>query len=138
MIACKHCRRPFTPKRREQEYCSRSCASVSKGSMRSGQKTGPQRGRAYKRSVDRDGYIRVYAGNHPFASGRLLILEHVMVMEAHLGRRLTTGEVVHHVNHERTDNRLENLQLMSRSEHSRQHGTESSPARTRRRSGQYA
>ena len=37
-------------------------------------------------------------------------------MEEHLGRRLTPEESIHHKNGVRTDNRLENLELWSRSQ----------------------
>lgn len=47
--------------------------------------------------------------------------EHRYIMEQHLGRKLTKNEVVHHINGNKQDNRLENLELMSRSEHSRKH-----------------
>lgn len=50
-----------------------------------------------------------------------VIFEHRAVMEAHIGRKLTDDEVVHHINGDKTDNRLENLQLMTRGEHSTMH-----------------
>ena len=46
---------------------------------------------------------------------------HRVVMEAHIGRRLTRYEVVHHINGDGMDNRIENLQLMTLSEHTRMH-----------------
>lgn len=46
---------------------------------------------------------------------------HRIVMEEHLGRTLTRHEVVHHINGDIHDNRLENLQLMTLSEHGRMH-----------------
>lgn len=138
MKKCIHCGSSFEPKRKEQAYCSRSCASVKKGSMRSGQKTGPQRGRIYARRIDKDGYIRVYARLHQLADGRLMIFEHVMLMERGLGRRLHSTEVVHHINHNRSDNRMENLQLMTRSDHCRLHGVESSLTKPRTNGGRFA
>lgn len=139
MKSCKECRSRFKPARREQEYCSKSCASVRKGHMCKGRKTGPRRGWIYGRRLDKDGYVKLYAGNHPYADGRLMISEHVMKMELKLGRRINTRiEIVHHKNDVKTDNRLSNLELMTRAEHSRLHGLESHAKRKRTIIGRFA
>jgi hypothetical protein len=39
------------------------------------------------------------------------ILEHRYVMQEHLGRPLTDKETVHHINGDRADNQIENLEL---------------------------
>lgn len=49
------------------------------------------------------------------------IKEHIQIMEESIGRKILSNEVVHHINEIKDDNRIENLQLMTRGEHSSYH-----------------
>ncbi len=50
-----------------------------------------------------------------------VILQHREVMERHLGRELREDEVVHHRDENKENNQIENLEVLSREEHSRHH-----------------
>lgn len=73
------------------------------------------------RQIDRDGYIRTYAPEHPWPRRGGYVLEHVRVMELHIGRRIRAGQVVHHIDRDRQNNALENLSLQRAGDHSRSH-----------------
>jgi hypothetical protein len=68
-----------------------------------------------------NGYISIYKPEHPRANSRGYVYEHRYIMEQHLGRFLERKEVVHHINHNRHDNRLKNLELMSKEKHNHLH-----------------
>lgn len=63
--------------------------------------------------VDGYGYLWVSAPDHPMANERGVVQEHRLVMSKHLGRPLEKHENVHHINGNRVDNQLENLELWS-------------------------
>lgn len=47
--------------------------------------------------------------------------EHRYIVEQHIGRKLSRYEIVHHKNGDKRDNRIENLEIMSLSEHTKLH-----------------
>lgn len=67
------------------------------------------------------GYRRIYKPDHPRANKRGYVLEHRWIMEQIIGRQLRSHEHVHHINGIKTDNRPENLQLKTSSEHTSHH-----------------
>jgi endogenous inhibitor of DNA gyrase (YacG/DUF329 family) len=95
---CPQCKTDFQVQPyRKVTFCSQKCASDNKRNRR----------RATNRGWivnPRDGYVRMSK------DGRT-ILQHRVVMEEALGRPLAPYENVHHINGERADNRLENLEL---------------------------
>lgn len=67
------------------------------------------------------GYVLVYAPEHPNAHKDGYVMLHTVLVERLIGRYLTENEVVHHINHGRKDNRIENLKLMDKKEHMSMH-----------------
>ena len=68
------------------------------------------------------GYILVFVGKGvKGATTHGYVYEHRHVMERHLGRPLRRNEHVHHRNGDRSDNRIENLEVLSHQKHAREH-----------------
>ena len=96
---CKKCGEKFwvshsKEKYHKPKYCSRKCYIPT------------ERGKA----ISIDGYYVIS-----------LKKVHRTIMEEHIGRKLLSKEIVHHINHDKVDNRLENLQIVTRSEHNKIH-----------------
>lgn len=112
--ACAACSTPVERPERmmlgDRIYCSRACAArfAARGGGR------PVAATLGDTRPHREGYLLEYVGRDRIASGWML--QHRVVMEAHLGRPLLASENVHHVNGQRGDNRPENLELWSRSQ----------------------
>lgn len=63
----------------------------------------------FGKRVDRAGFKRKF------------VYKHRWLMEKHLGRKLRANEIVHHKNHIKTDNRIQNLEIMTMQEHIKHH-----------------
>lgn len=97
------------------KYCSKKCQFAAY----KGEGNPKWRGGRYKTA---QGHVLVYCPDHP-NQVKGMVMEHRLVMEAHIGRYLTREEVVHHINEIKDDNRIENLQLCANaSEHRKAHG----------------
>lgn len=110
-VPCEICGTPFYVKAHDQgvkRYCSIVCHSEAMRIDGMG-----------SRYLRRDGYISVYYPKHPDASSNRQVMEHRLVMETVIGRRLTKDEQVHHINGIRNDNRPENLELIAPDNHTR-------------------
>lgn len=101
---CLFCGNEFVlGKHKDKKFCDLKCSA------------------AYKRAADRkptlgaDGYKYVW-----FSDGSGM-KEHRYIMERHLGRKLTTDEIVHHVDGNRANNSISNLVVLGRGEHSAIH-----------------
>lgn len=77
-------------------------------------------------SVKRRGYLYVYAPDHPLADFRDRVALHRKVwFDAH--GSIPPGKVIHHINGDITDNRLENLACLTIKEHNMAHFHETLP-----------
>ncbi len=80
--------------------------------------------------ISGNGYVEIFLPEHHRARKNGYVFEHILVVELWLKRHLKPNEQVHHVNKIKTDNRIENLQVVDIAEHARLHAKE-------RRKGKY-
>lgn len=100
---CKNCGSVFTNKDKNKKFCSVECACEFR------------RNKQKNAKLSKDGYKRIWL------SDGSCIKEHIYIMEQHIGRKLNKNECVHHIDGNRSNNDISNLQLMTIGEHSRLH-----------------
>lgn len=70
---------------------------------------------------NKGGYVNVWGYKRVPVGNSKNMLEHRYVMEQHLGRKLDRKEHVHHINGDKLDNRIDNLEVLTNSEHGKRH-----------------
>lgn len=119
---CKFCNSNFLSFNNAM-YCSPAC--ISRGTINKRKKfiSIPDCLESSSRKLDKTlGYVRVYAPMHKEANTWGYVYEHRVVAEQILNRSLLDGEIVHHKNGKRWDNRTENLEVMNKIDHAKLHG----------------
>jgi len=119
--------------------CSKECGKINrakhmvgkgnhqfgvKGKFNSSFKTGIR--------ISSYGYVLIHSPLNPRAMYDGYVFEHILVMEAHINRKMKVfgthnhkdNEVCHHIDRNRRNNNIDNLQLMTVSEHIKLHHKE--------------
>jgi hypothetical protein len=123
-IKCLQCNKKFKPRSFKSKFCSNKCGGIYRKNL--------NKIKRKKRLLDiknlkmepkDNGYIKICGyNNHLNSDKRGVILEHRLIMSKKLKRPLKENEIVHHINENKSDNRIENLQLFnSQSEHTKEH-----------------
>ena len=129
---CSQCGATFTSRKAKAKFCSTKCVGRARrlGELAS-------RPRSVELFKNAKGYMWRRDPEHPMATKSGHVSEHRRLMAEHLGRVLLSEEHVHHINGIKDDNRIENLQLMSASEHTRMHAVEQAATRARTERGTF-
>lgn len=70
------------------------------------------------------GYKLIFKPEHPNCTTSGYVREHRLVIEDYLDRYLDATEEVHHVDHDKLNNDIGNLMVLSKSEHAKLHAQE--------------
>ena len=140
---CLSCKKKFIHKDRIRKYCSHPC--FSKYTTKKVKTICQNCHKSFykKPSEDRRGYVRKFCNWKCFndfngrtlngkslshdgywtltVPGRGQMKEHRWIMELFLNRRLKSSEIIHHKDHNKLNNDIANLQILTRAEHNRIH-----------------
>jgi 23S rRNA C2498 (ribose-2'-O)-methylase RlmM len=121
---CDLCKRPYQVAKKElrkgRRFCCKKHADIGKRRVKRdqwGEKNPNWKGGVARHSK---GYVLVRCPEHP-RSHNGYVLEHILIAEAKLGRQLYEGEVAHHANEIKSDNRIKNILVMKLGEHTSYH-----------------
>jgi ribosomal protein S27AE len=124
--SCEECGDRFVASHKKISHCGKSCSGKNNNL---GEKSHFWNGGKF---IDSRGYVNVLKRDHPHAmKPNFYIKEHRLIAENKLGRYLKKGEVVHHINGIKHDNRPENLVVMTPSQHSHHHNSQKSQQKKR-------
>lgn len=98
-------------------FCNKDCL----GLFRSAKLTGTLAANFKTGSVGERGYILALVPWHPKATKQNFIYLHRLIAEAKMGRYLKDDEIVHHIDGNSENNHWDNLQVMTQSEHAKEH-----------------
>ncbi|MEK2534368.1 HNH endonuclease signature motif containing protein [Tetragenococcus halophilus] len=140
---CKTCGKEFFGIRRDQRFCSRRCQlKVYTYPKKVYEKNCTQCGKAFTtygeetrccseecrhlRFSHRKGKKKDVKGNNTYVSTKKLsfgrkVRMHRAIVEQSIGRKLSPDEHVHHKNRNKRDNRIENLEVIDKTEHLKIH-----------------
>lgn len=113
----------YQRKRKQWEktkYCSKECFINSYWTEEQKKKFSDKRSGIGNPNF-RDGYLKTNKGYIRICVSGKYIHYHRYLMEKHTGRKMLKTDHVHHVNGDKEDNRIENLEIVNNSEHLKRH-----------------